>query len=46
MQAVMRWISGPLLPADTTVEALVVAGDRSVLEGDNQKQADFYRGLL
>jgi malonate decarboxylase alpha subunit len=44
MQAVMQWMSGPLLPADKTVEALevlIVAGDRIVLEGDNQKQADF-----
>jgi malonate decarboxylase alpha subunit len=44
MQAVMRWMSGPLLPTDKTVEALealVVAGDQIVLEGDNQKQADF-----
>src|SRR5277367_4793252 len=44
MQAVTRWMSGPLLPTDKTVEALeslVVAGDRIVLEGDNQKQADF-----
>src|SRR5246127_340116 len=44
MQEVMRWMSGPILPTDKTVEApeaLVVAGDRIVLEGDNQKQADF-----
>jgi malonate decarboxylase alpha subunit len=44
MQAVMRWMSGPVLATDKTVEALealVVAGDRIVLEGDNQKQADF-----
>ncbi|RZU42210.1 malonate decarboxylase subunit alpha [Edaphobacter modestus] len=44
MQVVMRWMSGPVLPTDKTVEALealVVAGDRIVLEGDNQKQADF-----
>jgi hypothetical protein len=44
MQAVMPWMSGPVLPTDKTVEALeapVVAGDRIVLEGDNQKQADF-----
>jgi malonate decarboxylase alpha subunit len=44
MQAVMRWMSGPVLPTDKTVEALealVVAGDQIVLEGDNQKQADF-----
>src|SRR5260370_41837961 len=44
MQAVARWMSGPLLPTDKTVEALealVVAGDPIVLEGDNQEQADF-----
>jgi malonate decarboxylase alpha subunit len=44
MQAVMRWMGGPVLPTHKTVEALealVVAGDRIVLEGDNQKQADF-----
>jgi malonate decarboxylase alpha subunit len=44
MQAVMPWMSGPVLPTDKTVEALealVMAGDRIVLEGDNQKQADF-----
>jgi malonate decarboxylase alpha subunit len=44
MHAVMRWMSGPILPTDKIVdalEALVVAGDRIVLEGDNQKQADF-----
>src|SRR5882757_2866093 len=44
MRAVMRWMSGPVLPTDKTVEALealVVSGDRIVLEGDNQKQADF-----
>jgi malonate decarboxylase alpha subunit len=40
MQAVMRWMSGPVLPTDKTVEALVVAGVRIVLEGDNHKQAD------
>jgi hypothetical protein len=37
MQAVTRWMSGPVLPTDKTVEALealVVAGDRIVLEGD------------
>jgi malonate decarboxylase alpha subunit len=44
MQAVMPWMSGPVLPTEKTVEALeslVMAGDRIVLEGDNQKQADF-----
>jgi malonate decarboxylase alpha subunit len=44
MHAVKPWMSGPILPTDKIVdalEALVVAGDRIVLEGDNQKQADF-----
>ena len=44
MQVVRRWMSGPVLATDKTaeaLEALVVAGDRIVLEGDNQKQADF-----
>src|SRR6266446_5822841 len=44
MQLVQPWMEGPILPTDKTVEALealVVAGDRVVLEGDNQKQADF-----
>jgi len=44
MHAVMPWMSGPILPTDKIVEALealVVAGDRTVMEGDNQKQADF-----
>jgi malonate decarboxylase alpha subunit len=44
MRAVMAWMSGPILPTDRIVEALealVVAGDRIVIEGDNQKQADF-----
>jgi malonate decarboxylase alpha subunit len=44
MRAVTGWMSGPVLPTDKTVEALevlVVAGDRIVLEGDNQKQANF-----
>ena len=44
MRGVMPWMSGPILPTDKIVaalEALVVAGDRIVMEGDNQKQADF-----
>src|SRR6201998_3671082 len=44
MQLVSSWMSGPLLPREKLVEALeavVLAGDRIVLEGDNQKQADF-----
>ena len=44
MQLVQPWMSGPLLPRERLVaalEALLVSGDRIVLEGDNQKQADF-----
>src|SRR6201987_3896205 len=44
MREVRRWMSGPVLPTEKTVEALealIVSGDRIVLEGDNQKQADF-----
>ena len=44
MQLVRSWMSGPLLPRERMVaalEALLVSGDRIVLEGDNQKQADF-----
>ena len=44
MQLVRPWMSGPLLPRERMVaalEALLVSGDRIVLEGDNQKQADF-----
>jgi malonate decarboxylase alpha subunit len=44
MQTVMPWMTGRILPTDKivdTIGALVVAGDRIVLEGDNQKQADF-----
>ena len=40
MQSAKRWMNGPVLPTDKTVEALVVAGVRIVLEGDNHKQAD------
>src|SRR5260370_24735836 len=44
MQVVQPWMEGPLLPMARSIEALetlIVSGDRSVLEGDNQKQADF-----
>src|SRR5580692_6672093 len=44
MRAVQAWMSGPILPREKTVDALesvIVSGDRIVLEGDNQKQADF-----
>jgi malonate decarboxylase alpha subunit len=38
------WMSGPILPKEKIVEALellVAPADRIVIEGDNQKQADF-----
>src|SRR5271155_3819620 len=44
MGLVSSWMSGPLLPREKLVdslEALIAPGDRIVLEGDNQKQADF-----
>src|ERR1700678_3945088 len=44
MQAVQAWMSGPILPREKMVDALesvIVSGDRIVMEGDNQKQADF-----
>src|ERR1700685_3992836 len=44
MQLVSSWMGGPLLPRERLVEsleALIAPADRIVLEGDNQKQADF-----
>jgi len=44
MQAVRPWMKGAVLAQEKIVEALeliLVAGDRFVMEGDNQKQADF-----
>jgi malonate decarboxylase alpha subunit len=44
MQLVQSWMKGPVLPSAKLVaalETLIVSGDRIVLEGDNQKQADF-----
>jgi malonate decarboxylase alpha subunit len=44
MQLVSSWMHSPQLPREKLVEALealIVPGDRIVLEGDNQKQADF-----
>src|SRR5580692_8033046 len=44
MQLVSSWMSGPLLPREKLVdslEALIAPTDRIVLEGENQKQADF-----
>ena len=44
MRAVRGWMNGPILPREKVLDALesvVVSGDRIVMEGDNQKQADF-----
>jgi len=44
MQLVSSWMNGPVLPQKHLVQALeslISPGDRIVLEGDNQKQADF-----
>lgn len=49
MQLVEPWMKGPILPKEKIVDALetfIVSGDRIVLEGDNQKQADFLSGAL
>jgi malonate decarboxylase alpha subunit len=50
MESVAHWLTGPFLRQERIVDALqalVVAGDRIVIEGDNQKQADFLsRSLL
>src|SRR6204780_808688 len=44
MQRIEPWMTGPVLAQNKMVEALetlTVSGDSVVLEGDNQKQADF-----
>jgi malonate decarboxylase alpha subunit len=44
MQLVSSWMSGPILLQTKLIQALellIAPGDRIVLEGDNQKQADF-----
>ena len=44
LESVKPWMSGPVLAQNKMVEALEVviqSGDRIVMEGDNQKQADF-----
>ena len=44
LQSVSSWMSGPILPQKKLIQALellIAPGDRIVLEGDNQKQADF-----
>src|SRR5271163_3351244 len=49
MQTVAPWLKGPVLAREKIVEALesvIVQGDRIVMEGDNQKQADFLSRAL
>src|SRR6201988_4416866 len=44
IELVQPWMAGPILPKGKIIEALetlIFSGDRIVLEGDNQKQADF-----
>jgi malonate decarboxylase alpha subunit len=44
LKAILPWLKGPVLLRERTteaIEALIGTGDRIVLEGDNQKQADF-----
>jgi malonate decarboxylase alpha subunit len=44
MQLVSSWMNGPILSQTKLIQALellIAPGDRIVLEGDNQKQADF-----
>src|SRR6204780_771437 len=44
LQLISSWMTGLLLPEEKLVESLevlIAPGDRIVLEGDNQKQADF-----
>src|ERR1700683_4170277 len=44
LQLISSWMTGLLLPKEKLVESLevlIAPGDRVVLEGDNQKQADF-----
>src|ERR1700688_4673151 len=44
LESVKPWMKGPVLAQNKiveTLESVIVAGDRIVMEGDNQKQADF-----
>ncbi len=44
MLLIQPWMKGPILPKERIIEVLetlIVGADRIVLEGDNQKQADF-----
>jgi malonate decarboxylase alpha subunit len=49
MALVADWLSGPMLRQERIVDALqvlIAPGDRIVIEGDNQKQADFLSRAL
>ena len=44
LESVKPWMRGPVLAQNKmveTLEAVIQSGDRIVMEGDNQKQADF-----
>src|SRR6201986_1096237 len=44
LESVRPWMKGPVVEQDKmveTLEAVIQSGDRIVMEGDNQKQADF-----
>jgi malonate decarboxylase alpha subunit len=44
LESVRPWLQGPILSPEKIIDALqllIQSGDRVVLEGDNQKQADF-----
>jgi malonate decarboxylase alpha subunit len=44
LESVKPWMKGPVLAQNKmveTLEAVIQSGDRIVMEGDNQKQADF-----
>ena len=48
MESVRSWMDGPVLQAERIVDALhllIQPHDRIVLEGDNQKQAEFSLAL-
>jgi malonate decarboxylase alpha subunit len=44
LESIRPWLQGPILSPEKIIDALellIQSGDRVVLEGDNQKQADF-----
>jgi malonate decarboxylase alpha subunit len=49
MQLIEPWMKGPVLPTAKILDALenlIVPGEKIVLEGNNQKQADFLSRTL